>query len=361
MKDGGAHSERSKKMKQLINLSSYPQELEQFNEYPGGLKGFLQAYGLDGIELIQAGPHDHPLFPHHSIRGFHLPFWPDWMEFFEGDLARLKRRFPDEQSLNDYYGSSDPDVLAETWRRELRDAQRFKADYVVVHVSQNTLPSCYTYAFDDSDEAVIDSFIRLINQATNGIPSGFMLLMENLWWPGLNFLKPELAGRLLSEVHYPNKGFVLDVGHLMNTNHSLQSEKEAVAYCMNIIDRLGPVAGHIRTIHLSSSLSGAYLNHVLREHRVQDAGMKAEGFFPLKPPANFDEFKTQCWRCGEHIRQIDRHLPFQDPAVGRLIRRIKPDYLVHELLADSFNELEAALQIQCRTVGAAIKQTVSAV
>ncbi len=344
-------------MKQLINLSSYPQELEQFNDYPGGLKGFLQTFGLDGIELIQAGPYENELFPHKHIRGLHLPFWPDWMDFFKGNQAGLKARFPDEESLKYYYGSSLPDVLSDTWRKEMRHAQEFKADYVVAHVSHNTLPSCYTYAFDDSDEVVIDSFIRLINQATEGLPAGPMLLMENLWWPGLNFLKPELAGRLLSEIHYPNKGFVLDVGHLMNTNHSLRSEKEGVDYSMKILDGLGPAAGHIRTIHLSSSLSGDYVKSILQEHRRQDAGMNADGLSPLRPPAHFDAFKKQCWQCGEHIRQIDRHMPFRDPAVNELIQRVKPDYLVHELLADSLSELEAALRIQSRTIGPASNQT----
>jgi hypothetical protein len=344
-------------MKQLINLSSYPQTLEQYNEYPGGLRGFLHTYGLDGIELIQAGPHENALFPHGHIRGLHLPFWLDWIDFFEGNQAGLKRRFPDQESLQYYYGSSAPDVFTDTWRRELRHAQKFNADYVVVHVSHNTMPSCYTYTFDDSDEAVVDSFIRLINQATEGLPAGPMLLMENLWWPGLNFIKPELAGRLLSEIHYPKKGFVLDIGHLMNTEHSLQSEQEAVAYCMKIIGGLGPVAGHIRTIHLSSSLSGAYVKDVLQEQRRQGAGLKAEGLSPLKPPAHFDEFKKQCWQCGEHIRQIDRHMPFQDPAINALIQQVKPEYLVHELMADSFEELEAALRTQCRTVGAVGKQT----
>lgn len=348
-------------MKQLINISSYSQELEQFNDYPGGLEGFLQAFGLDGVELIQAGPHDHPLFPHHSIRGLHLPFWPDWLDFYQGNGMNLKQRFPDEESLKYYYGSSASDVLTDTWRRELRHAQGFKADYVVVHVSHNTLPSCYTYAFDDSDEAVVDSFIQLINQATEGLPAGPMLLMENLWWPGLNFLKPELTSRLLSEIHYPNKGFVLDVGHLMNTNHSLKTEKEAVDYTMKILDGMGPIAGHIRTIHLSSSLSGEYVKAVLREPGNQNPGFQPEGPSPRRPPAHFDEFKKLVWQCGEHVRKIDRHLPFRDPAIGELIRRVKPDYLVHELLADSFGELEEALRIQCRTVGAVTEQTVSAV
>jgi len=343
-------------MKQLINLSSYPQELVQFNDYPGGLKGFLQAFGLEGIELIQAGPHDNAFFPHEHIRGLHLPFWPDWIDFFEGNQVGLKRRFPDEESLIYYYGSSSPDVLTETWRRELRHAQKFNADYVVVHVSHNTLPSCYTYSFDDSDDTVVDRFIRLINQATEGLPEGPMLLMENLWWPGLNFLKPELAGRLMKEVHYPNKGFVLDVGHLMNTNHSLQSEKEAVDYIMRILDGLGPAAGHIRTIHLSSSLSGAYVTGVLQEHKEQNALMISEKVCPFRQPAHFDEFKDQCWQCGEHVRRIDRHMPFRDPAINQLIRRVKPDYLVHELLVDSFGELEAALKIQCRTVELVAKQ-----
>lgn len=346
-------------MKQLINVSSYPQELEQFNDYPGGLNGFLQAFGLDGIELIQAGPHDHPLFPHQSIRGLHLPFWPDWLDFYKGNGINLKQRFPDEDSLKYYYGSSASDVLTDTWRRELRHAQGFKAEYVVVHVSHNTLPSCYSYEFDDSDEAVVDSFIQLINQSTEGLPAGPMLLMENLWWPGLNFLKPELISRLLAEIHYPNKGFVLDVGHLMNTNHSLQSEKEAVDYTMKILDGMGPIAGLIKVIHLSSSLSGDYVKSIQRRYRGQETSLQSVDHSPLRPPANFDEFKKQCWRCGEHIQQIDRHLPFQDPAIGRLIRRVKPDYLVHELLADSFDELEEALRIQCSTVGTVTKQTLT--
>ena len=43
-------------MLELINLSTWPEQLEYFRSRQGGLAGFLREFDLDGVELIQAGP-----------------------------------------------------------------------------------------------------------------------------------------------------------------------------------------------------------------------------------------------------------------------------------------------------------------
>ena len=80
---------------------------------------------------------------------------------------------------------------------------------------------------------MVDAAAELINSLLDGKGYQFEFLMENLWWPGLTLTRPEITERLLSQVHYPRKGLMLDTGHLMHTNWELRSQEEAVDYIRN--------------------------------------------------------------------------------------------------------------------------------
>ena len=151
--------------------------------------------------------------------------------------------------------------------------------------------------------------------------------MENLWWPGLNFLNPEDTRRLIGRVHYEKKGFMLDTGHFLHTNLNLQSQEEAVAYLHQMLDHQEDMIPYIKGIHLQQSLTGNYVKEWLqRPHEL-----------PKDPAKRF------C-KVFEHIFQIDKHEPFTAPGVKGLVERIDPLYVTYEYITRNREELASYLE-----------------
>ena len=51
---------------------------------------------------------------------------------------------------------------------------------------------------------------------------------------------------------------MLDTGHLMSTNWRIASQKQGIAYILEMIEKHGSLAEKIRGLHFHQSLSGAY-------------------------------------------------------------------------------------------------------
>ena len=92
----------------------------------------------------------------------------------------------------------------------------------------------------------------------------------------------------------------------------------------------------IRGLHFHQSVSGEYV----RAHT---------GTVPADMPADYLEAFGPNYR---HIQQIDRHEPWTDPDCARIIDRVRPAYLTHELAAWGQAYLDA-LDVQLKTLLAA--------
>jgi hypothetical protein len=302
------------------------------------LAGFLRDYDLDGVELIQAGPVDQPHFPRPFIVGWHLPFWLSWLDFYRGDQAGLRAEFPDDQCLEYYFGGAEPGHLREVWRRELVLAEEQGARYAVIHVAACRHEDAITGRFTLKDEEVIEAFSQLLNETVQGLSGRLLILLENLWWPGLTLLRPELVRRLLAGIAYPNLGLVLDCSHLMKTSPGLPSQKAAAAYLLRAVDRLGSLAERIRAVHLNRAFCGG-------------GGRAGRRLVPEppEPPRDFSMFQRYFALLNGAISDSDPHLPFTSPAIGELIRLVRPDFLVHELIREDFalSRRRLAAQVAC--------------
>ena len=63
----------------------------------------VRALGLDGLELI-ADPWDPPpAIPAELVAGYHLMFYPDWLDFYRGDEAALLRKFGSWETVERIY------------------------------------------------------------------------------------------------------------------------------------------------------------------------------------------------------------------------------------------------------------------
>lgn len=283
-----------------------------------GLARDVADAGLDGIETIWDHlPYTEEMPPNDLVVGYHLLFWSNWVDFWKGDREALAAEFGELDWEAEYYHGSTREDLVRQYRVDLQRAIDLEAEYAVFHVSEVSLEECFTYDFKYSDEEVIDASIEVINQILSDTQFKGAFLVENQWWPGLTFTRPDMTRRLLDGIEYENKGIMLDVGHLMSTNTALRTQRQAADYVRQMYAEHGDLGQYVRGLHLHKSLSGEYV--------------EGEGYrIPDDLTGGYWEKYTRCYR---HVLNIDRHEPWDDPVVGPLVRDLAPEWVNHELSA----------------------------
>lgn len=290
--------------------------------------------GCDGLEIIWGGKEFPKKIPCAGALGYHLLFYPDWVDFWHEDTGRLIKKMGSLDTVEKLYGGLTRDSLIRQYLEDMDRAQLAGARYVVFHVSDVSLEEGYTYKWEHSDKEVIDAAAELINTLIGRKDYNFEILLENQWWPGFSFTKPEMTQYLLDSVDSPRKGIMLDTGHLMNANTSLRTQREGVDYIHRMLDIHGELSGFIRGFHFHYSLSGEYVE----KHTGRLPEWVSDDYF--------DRFGQNY----SHILKIDTHRPWTDPAAAELIDRVRPAYLTHELSAKDAAARRDAVLTQRRTI-----------
>lgn len=320
----------------MMNLISFPIYSDNLAQYRNmeDLRQELRELRCDGIEGLW-GSEDFPeSFPTELIKGYHLMFYPDWLDFWRGDRQALQRKFGSMEAVRQFYGGdSRSDMLAQ-YRDDFARAEQLGAKYVVFHVSDVSIEEGYTYSWLHSSREVIETSVELLNTLLSEKDWPFEVLVENLWWPGFTFTQPDETARLLEGIRFPRKGIMLDIGHLMNTNRALRTQSEGAAYIHCLLDAHKDLARQIRGLHLHYSLSGEYAE-------------TNTGALPADLPQDYTQRFLYSYG---HILQIDQHRPWTDPCVCELVERIAPEYLVHELPSFSRVDRRNAVDTQMNTL-----------
>lgn len=317
-------------MRKLLSISDDTWSLGKFGRDTIRIERFLEENGLHGLELMKwQNPPDNPI-PKDKVIGRHLIFYPMWLDFWKEDRQALLRHFDSEENCFRYYNARSRQELVDNYRRDLTDSSDMGVEYVVFHVSHSTVEDAYAKSFPYSDGEVIDAFIEMINEILEGVDIGYTLLFENHWFPGLTFLDKRAAEELIDGVRYPEKGFVLDIGHLMNTDARRRTGSDAVEYMLGVLNRLGGAVRHIKAIHLNNADAGVDVTEAL-----------AGGAYD---PA--DTFENRLVAAMRHVGKMDPHKPFGHPDIQKVIDAVKPEYLVYELASDTFEELQIAVRAQ---------------
>ncbi len=303
-------------MKLAFNLTVCPGEtdfLADENERKRQMDGF------DGLEIQVLDDPPEGLIDPAWVTGVHMACIPCWYALWTQDEQALADEFGDLKTAEDYYGGLTRDALLRRFRRDLFHADRFGAEYVVFHVAESCIIESFTEDYLRSDEQIGEACADMLNILFEGRASGPRLLLENLWQPGMNLRRPEITRDLLAAVRYPNKGIMLDTGHLMNTNTALRSQAEAVPYIHAVLDAHKAAGFDLceaaRGIHLNASISGELAE------RVKKAPPSLHGSYEERSAAMF-----------VHVFERDRHEPFTAPGVKQLVERIAPDHLTAELI-----------------------------
>lgn len=317
-------------LKTQFNITTSACDLDRFasqKEFLDLLKGF------DGVELMYCGEDVRGIVQPDNVVGLHMSCLYYWLDFWKGNLERCKEEFGTLDTAYAYYGGTTPQALIDRFRADLAHAKRYGAEYMVFHVSDSSSRETLTGHYIHTDEEVIDATCELINKALPADADGPMLLLENLWEPGLTFTSPEMTKRLLDGIRYPRTGIMLDTGHLMHTNLSLRSQKEGLEYIHRWLDEHGDLCKRIRGIHLNQSLTGAYMKRVRKN-----------------PPQLSNDYGTQMGQLFEYVFRADQHKPFTCPGVRELIERIAPDYLTFEFISNDLAQHKSMLHRQHRAL-----------
>lgn len=276
-------------MKLTMNFTLSEDDLNRY-ESANDLRAFYSSFGLDGLEVMPLAEDDRKIVTPDMIVGVHARCITDWMGL-------------------------DTDMLLSHYRQDLDYARQIGARYVVFHITQVGFAESLTYELVHTDEEVVDAAAAFINQLLDGQDYNFYFLMENLWWPGMTMVDPNVTRRLLDQVHYPKKGIMLDTGHFMSTDTSLTSPQDALDALNRMLDAHGDLVSMIKGVHLNLSLSGEYVKNY-RKH-------------PVAPETDPEKLAAQAF---SYIFQIDQHRPFATPGVRDLIDRISPMYVTLEYI-----------------------------
>ena len=321
----------------MYQLFSIPYDDYMIDHYGGAeaLEAMVREAGCDGIEWVWGGePVTRPM-PKGIVNGYHLTFFNDWLDYYLGNTGAVEERFGANGRWKDFYHGQGADDLVKRYRFDLEQALALGAPYTVFHASDVSIEETYTYRWNHTDRQVIDAVVDVINRVYGSSDLGITLLVENLWWPGFRFTDPWITEKLLSGIQYPNKGIMLDTGHLMNTNWDLKTEEEAVEYILQQYRAHGELGKYVKGFHLHKSLSGEFAK-------------ANSGRLPKDLPKDYIE--KFCFSYA-FIQTIDTHQPFTSAAVRQLVEEIRPQWLVHELSAGGREEMVEKVWMQRRSLG----------
>ena len=294
-------------MYKLLNIADFcsNEELEKDMQY------FSKKYGFDGFELIKFfNENNSPLKKY--IKGYHMRFFPSWMELYLEDFNSLYAELKDKKYFKSLCGGYSKKELIEYYKREIKIAKELEVEYVVFHVCNVKVTEAMTYDFKYSDKEVLNAAISIINKIFEDGEYDFKLLFENLWWSGLRLTNKEEVEYLLNGVKYKNVGFILDTGHMINNNRGIKNSKEGIEYIVKNIDNIGE-----------------YVKKSIKENKEKNLSI--------------EEIMENVY---QHVGAIDYHDPFEDKEIIKVINSLPIKYLVFELIGNTREELEDKIQRQ---------------
>ena len=103
----------------MDTLMSLPMTASVLTEY-GDLEEACRSCGCDGLEVVWGGEELPCTVPQALHVGYHLTFYPDWLDFWRGDRAALTEKFGSEEVWRSFYGGPEGrETLLRLYREDL--------------------------------------------------------------------------------------------------------------------------------------------------------------------------------------------------------------------------------------------------
>ena len=306
-------------MKKLLNISDFPSDDENLKM----MEKYQKKYNFDGFEIIKFDLEKDSSKLKDKIVGYHMRFFPMWMDIYLEKYNMIKEKFPDKMDRFYWCGGDSKEEVIAYYKKDLQRAKELGAEYVVFHACYVDDDGSLTYQFPYTDEEILESVASLMNDLFRDEDFQFTLLLENLWWAGLKLNSKSEMEILLEKIEYKNTGFILDTSHMLNTNLTLKNLDEGIDYIIENIDKMEELKKHIYGVHLSWSLSGEYVSKMIEKHR--------------KSQEERERAKKKIY---EYVGQIDYHYPFEDNRIMKVLNKLSLKWLVYEFLYYNDEELE---------------------
>ena len=306
-------------MKKLLNISDFPSDDENLKM----MEKYQKKYNFDGFEIIKFDLEKDSSKLKVKIVGYHMRFFPMWMDIYLEKYDMIKEKFPDKMDRFYWCGGDSKEEVIAYYKKDLQRAKELGAEYVVFHACYVDDDGSLTYQFPYTDEEILESVASLMNDLFRDEDFHFTLLLENLWWAGLKLNSKSEMELLLEKIEYKNTRFILDTSHMLNTNLTLKNLDEGIDYIIENIDKMEELKKHIYGVHLSWSLSGEYVSKMIEKHR--------------KSQEERERAKKKIY---EYVGQIDYHYPFEDNKIMKVLNKLSLKWLVYEFLYYNDEELE---------------------
>lgn len=311
-------------MYKLLNRSDFSTN----DELEKSWEKYSKKYGIDYFELIKYSDIDNSSLKK-KIKGYHLRFFPTWLDLYFYSKEELLLRLGEEKNIRSLCGGITKDEMLEYYKKELERAKELEVEYVVLHACNIDIFEGMTYNFRFSDMEILEKVVEFVNEIFDNEKYNFTLLLENLWWPGLKLTSYLEADYLLKNIKYKNTGFMLDTGHMLNTNLELKNSDEGVDYILENLENLKEYKNYIYGVHLNLSLSGEYVKRSIE--------LNKERRLNLKEVLNEIYF---------HVEKIDYHFPFDNMRIKEFLKELPLKYLVYEFIARDEISVERAIEKQ---------------
>ncbi|MDX8336380.1 MULTISPECIES: apurinic/apyrimidinic endonuclease family protein [Cetobacterium] len=272
----------------MISFSFIPKN----NEYSNFQEEYkiLEQNGISGIETIVGNHLELDEYKKYPIIGVHLLYYPTWLEFWREEYEKVKEDFCDKDGILNYYGSLEKNILIKTFKDQFEKAKLLNSKYMVFHVSHVRPKDIFKFSFNYSSFEVLEETIKIINEVFKG--DGPLLLFENLPWPGLTFKDYKLTKYFFQKINYKNKGFLMDLSHMICTDKTIKNFNEADEYILEKIKELKELKNYIYALHINGPEFNEYLLKDFSEYiKKWENGNRME------------KFKIE-W---EHMKKLDSH------------------------------------------------------
>lgn len=319
-------------MKKLLNFSTHPGEPELFGDDWSEIASFLTSMEFDGFELYPVGNYPFERIPNRLIEGLHLRFFVFLRQIWENDEQELLDLFDNWQNVEHFFGGRNHQAIIDAYVSQFNLATQLDCSYVVFHPVHCDINHVHDWQFPYSWQETLTLCSEILNTALDQSNYSGLLLFENLWWPGSFRLEEvEEYWFLLERVNHPNCGITLDTAHLLNSHGGFQREEDGIDYLLKKVKDLGELRREIRTVHLTSSLSGNYIQET-RSTPKEQGGSK--------------DFWQRFQEARQHASAIDPHLPFTQREIGQLFDLIDPENVVFEFTFKSLATWKEKIHLQ---------------
>ncbi|MCT4585526.1 MAG: sugar phosphate isomerase/epimerase [Peptostreptococcaceae bacterium] len=316
-----------------ISFSPTKYNLNLFENDFMNLKNFLKEFKLDKLELMMFDDEIIKKIPKDMINGAHLIFWPMWIDFYDGNINLVQKHLGNKENIKNYYGSLNRNILKNTYTKQIRQARKLNAKYVVIHISNVYPKESVLLNYKNNNKYIIEKSIEFINEVLEELDfCDIDILFENLWSNGLTFLDDELSLYFINNINYKNKGFLLDLSHLILTNHELKGEEEA---CYYIKEKTKNIKKFIKGIHINRP----YFN----DYMIRDYNDLYDEYQNLQED-NYKRYKLLV----DHMKNLDPHLPYLHKSLKEIIEYINPLYKNLEISFNSRTKLYEILKEQIK-------------